>query len=160
MIALIKYFCEAIIMKKSISNMKKMAAASLAAAMLLSMTGCGSTGETAADTEAETTAEAAEAEEAVDAGEENAEGSSETYQIGVLQLVQHDALDEANAGFVEALDASGISYEIDQQNAAGDTPNCTTIAQKFVNDGKDLIFAIATPQLRPAPQRRRRSPSS
>lgn len=145
MIALIKYFCEAIIMKKSISNMKKMAVASLAAAMLLSMTGCGSTGETAADTEAETTAEAAEAEEAVDAGEENAEGSSETYQIGVLQLVQHDALDEANAGFVEALDASGISYEIDQQNAAGDTPNCTTIAQKFVNDGKDLIFAIATP---------------
>ena len=128
MIALIKYFCEAIIMKKSISNMKKMAVASLAAAMLLSMTGCGSTGETAADTEAETTAEAAEAEEAVDAGEENAEGSSETYQIGVLQLVQHDALDEANAGFVEALDAY-----------------CTTIAQKFVNDGKDLIFAIATP---------------
>lgn len=68
-----------------------------------------------------------------------------TYKIGVLQLTEHDALDAANKGFVEALDDSGISYTIDQQNAQNDQSACQTIAQKLVNDGDDLILAIATP---------------
>ncbi len=37
--------------------------------------------------------------------------------MGVLQLVEHAALDASNKGFVAALDDSDISYEIDQQNA-------------------------------------------
>ena len=61
------------------------------------------------------------------------------YKIGVLQLTEHDALDAANAGFVQALDDSGISYTIDQQNAQNDQSACQTIAQKLVNDGDDLI---------------------
>ncbi|RRF98139.1 MAG: ABC transporter substrate-binding protein [Coriobacteriaceae bacterium] len=67
------------------------------------------------------------------------------YKIGVLQLTEHDALDAANAGLVQALDDSGISYTIDQQNAQNDQSACQTIAQKLVNDGDDLILAIATP---------------
>ena len=132
--------------------MKKAAALSMAAVMAAAMAGCGSSStetETAETTEA-AAEDAADAEETAaeedTAGEaEEADGEEKTYRIGVLQYVQHDALDKCNEGFIEALDASGISYEVDQQNAAGDTPTCTTIAQKFVNDGDDLIFAIATP---------------
>ena len=65
---------------------------------------------------------------------------NQTYQIGVLQLTQHAALDAANEGFIAALDASGIKYEVDQQNASGEQTICGTIAEKFVNDGKDLIY--------------------
>ncbi len=71
--------------------------------------------------------------------------SGKTYKIGVLQLTEHNALDAANKGFVEALDDSGISYTIDQENAQNDQSACQTIAQKLVNDGCDLILAIATP---------------
>ena len=68
-----------------------------------------------------------------------------TYKIGVLQLVQHDALDASNKGFLAALDDSGIKYEADQQNASGDQSACQTIAESLVNNGNDLILAIATP---------------
>lgn len=71
--------------------------------------------------------------------------ANDTYQIGVLQLTQHAALDAANEGFIAALDASGIKYEVDQQNAAGEQTVCGTVAEKFVNDKKDLIYTIATP---------------
>lgn len=130
-------------MKKS---MKKVVAAVTAAVMAASLAACGSsdsasTSSSAAATEADSSA-AASSEAA---GESKAaDASGKTYKIGVLQLVQHSALDAANEGFVQALDESGISYEIDQQNAAGDAATCTTIAQKFVTDGDDLIFAIAT----------------
>lgn len=70
-------------------------------------------------------------------------------KIGVLQLVQHDALDANYQGFVDGLAKQGYvdgdNIVIDYQNASGDQSNCVTIAQKFVSDGVDLIFAIATP---------------
>ena len=50
--------------------------------------------------------------------------SGTTYKIGVLQLTEHTALDAANDGFVKALDDSGISYDIDQQNAQNDQSAC------------------------------------
>ena len=69
-----------------------------------------------------------------------------SYKIGVLQLVEHGALDEANRGFVDALKDAGIPEDaIEQQNAQNDQSACQTIASTFVNDGKDLIFAIGTP---------------
>ncbi len=84
---------------------------------------------------------------------ETSAGSAETagaagdtvYKIGVLQLTQHEALDESNRGFFAALDAAGISYTADQQNAAGELSSAATIADKLVNDQNDLIFTIATP---------------
>ncbi len=66
-------------------------------------------------------------------------------KIGVLQLTEHPALDASNKGFVDALDEAGITYNIDQQNAQNDQSACQTIAHKLVNDGNDLILAIATP---------------
>ncbi len=128
-------------------KMKKWAAASMAAMMAASMVGCGSgassTATTAAAEEAATTAVAEEGTEA--ASEAAKADDGKTYKIGVLQLVQHAALDKSNEGFVAALDDAGLSYEIDQQNASGEQSACQTIAEKFVNDGDDLIFAIATP---------------
>ena len=124
-------------------RMTKAAAVSMAAVMAVMMAGCGSS--TSNDTQAaDTSAEAAADTSAAGDTDTEAAADGTTYKIGLLQLVQHDALDKCNEGFIAALDASGISYEVDQQNAAGDTPTCTTIAQKFVNDGDDLIFAIAT----------------
>lgn len=71
--------------------------------------------------------------------------SGKTYKIGVLQLVEHSALDASNKGFVKAIEDSGLKVDIDQQNAQNDQSACQTIATKFVSDGDDLIFAIATP---------------
>ena len=67
---------------------------------------------------------------------QKAEGT--TYKIGVLQLVQHTALDAANDGFIAALDDAGIAYEVDQQNASGDQSACQTVASKFANEKKDF----------------------
>lgn len=123
----------------------------LAGAMALSMAGCSSekpAETTAAATEAATTAEettAAEKEETTAAETKEASSDEKTYKIGVLQLVQHAALDASNEGFFAALDDAGIKYEADQQNASGEQANCLTIAEKLVNDGNDLILAIATP---------------
>ena len=72
----------------------------------------------------------------------------EKIKIGVVQYMQHVALDQANAGFVAALEENGYGVDkvdIDQQNAQGDASNLSTIADKFVNDGVDLVLAIATP---------------
>ena len=79
------------------------------------------------------------------AGCNSSNGGDKVYKIGVLQLTEHDALDAANKGFVKALKKSGLKYKIDQQNAQNDQSACQTIATKLVNDGDDLILAIATP---------------
>lgn len=129
--------------------MKKGLAMLLTLAMTAAvMTGCGQTqeAETTASAEAETQeASATEAAETTAAETETTAADGETYKIGVIQLVEHAALDAANEGFVAALDEAGISYEIDQQNAQNDQSACQTIAEKLVNDGNDLILAIATP---------------
>lgn len=72
-------------------------------------------------------------------------GTEGSYKVGVFQYTQHGALDEANKGFVDALEASGLDCKIDQQNASGDSNATLTIAQKMVDDKNDLIFTIATP---------------
>lgn len=74
---------------------------------------------------------------------------NKVYKVGVVQLVEHAALDAAYQGFVEGLDELGYkvgeNLEIDYQNAQGEQANCQTIATKLVNDQSDLILAIATP---------------
>lgn len=72
--------------------------------------------------------------------------SKADVKIGVIQYTEHPALDKANEGFVKVLVKAGYQKKnIDFQNAQTDPSNCETIANKFVNDGKDLIYAIATP---------------
>jgi putative ABC transport system substrate-binding protein len=77
--------------------------------------------------------------------EPSGDNSDKTYKVGVLQLVQHEALDAATKGFQDALkEKLGDRVEITVQNAAGDSPTCSTIANQFVSDGVDLIMANAT----------------
>nr|WP_092072840.1 ABC transporter substrate-binding protein [Dendrosporobacter quercicolus]NSL48868.1 ABC transporter substrate-binding protein [Dendrosporobacter quercicolus DSM 1736] len=82
-------------------------------------------------------------------GGETKEAGGAVYRVGVLQMVQHGALDAANNGFVDGLASRGYkngeNITIDQQNAQGDQSNLKTISQRFVNNKVDLIYAIATP---------------
>lgn len=78
-----------------------------------------------------------------EAGSSDAKAAS--YKIGVLQLTEHPALDAANKGFVEAIEAADINAKINQQNAQNDQSACQTIASTLVNENCDLILAIATP---------------
>lgn len=64
-------------------------------------------------------------------------------RVGIIQLTQHPALDDARVGFEEEI--KDLDVEIIYQNAQGNIPNITTIAQKMVRDKVDLIFAISTP---------------
>ena len=78
-------------------------------------------------------------------------GSKAKYTVGVVQLVQHEALDAATEGFEAALkDALGEDVEVKIQNANGDTAQCTTISEQFVAENVDLIMANATPALQAA----------
>lgn len=74
------------------------------------------------------------------------------YTVGICQLVQHDALDAATEGFKEALETElgEGNVTFDEQNASGDSATCSTIVNKFVSDGVDLIMANATPALQSA----------
>lgn len=81
---------------------------------------------------------------------ENA-SKSETYNVGICQLVQHPALDAATQGFKEALtEKLGDKVKFDEQNASGDSATCSTIANQFVSSGVDLILANATAPLQAA----------
>ena len=80
-----------------------------------------------------------------------ATAEEETYEIGIIQLVQHPALDAATQGFKDALtEKLGDKVKFDEQNASGDVPACATIATTLVSNGVDLIMANATPALQAA----------
>ena len=81
------------------------------------------------------------------AGEKTTTEKSEekTYKVGVTQIVEHPSLDAAFNGFKKALEEKGLKVEYDVQIAQGDMNNNQTIANNFVADGVDLIFANSTP---------------
>ncbi|MGO3254015.1 ABC transporter substrate-binding protein, partial [Microbacterium gubbeenense] len=108
-------------------RLRRLAAASLAATALFAVSACSSSGEESA-------------------------GGDETMKIGVLQFVQHPALDAATEGFKEALDDAGVDVEYDDQNAQGEVPNTNTIATTFASDDLDLVFTVATPAAQAATQ--------
>ena len=81
---------------------------------------------------------------AQDDSQDNTDGSAK-YVVGICQLVQHDALDAATQGFIDALnEALPGEVEFQNKNASGDSANCSTIVNGFVSDGVDLIMANAT----------------
>jgi len=67
------------------------------------------------------------------------------FQIGIVQLAEHPALDEATRGFQEFLtEKLGDKVQFNVQNAQGEQTNCTTIVNQFVSSKVDLIMANAT----------------
>lgn len=75
--------------------------------------------------------------------------TSEKLSIGIIQYMDHVALDSAREGFVNALKENGYvegdNLTIDLQNAQGDQSNLSTISDRFVSNKVDLVLAIATP---------------
>lgn len=76
-------------------------------------------------------------------------GASDQLAIGISQIAEHPALDASRDGFIAGLASEGFNdgenIKIDIQNAQGDIANSQLIAQNFVTQGQDMIFAIGTP---------------
>lgn len=84
-------------------------------------------------------------------GSDDAASGDATYKVGIVQQMEHAALDAATQGFQDKLtELLGDDVVFDYQNAQGEQTNCTTIATKFVSDGCDLIMANATTALQSA----------
>lgn len=104
---------------------KKIVSILTATALVASLTGCGSNG-----------------------------SSSKKYTIGICQLMEHEALDAATKGFKDTLTKKlgKNNVEFDEQNAQGESTNCSTICNGFVTSNVDLILANATGALQAATQ--------
>ena len=107
--------------------MKKLIALLLTLAMAISMVACGGS---------------------EPAPSEGGDAASEPLKVGILQLIEHNALDSAREGFVQALADNGLTdgdtIVLDYQNAQGDPSNLSTMSQRFVNNNSDLVLTIAT----------------
>lgn len=82
-------------------------------------------------------------------GSDSSDGKDKKANVGIVQLVEHSALDAANKGFVDGLAAKGFkegqNITFDRQNAQADQSNLQNIAHRFVSNKVDLVCAIATP---------------
>ena len=114
---------------------KKLVTMLLCAALVIALlVGCG--GQTAAP---------------VDSGDENGNGQAEapSYTIGVINFMEHMALEAAFNGFVDALAdrgyVDGDNITIMYDNAQGDMSNLSTIADRLINRNVDMILSITTP---------------
>ena len=74
------------------------------------------------------------------------------YKIGIVQLVEHVALDAATEGFKQAIidELGEDAVEFNVQNGQNDPNTCSTIVNPFVSNKVDLIMANATPALQAA----------
>ena len=74
------------------------------------------------------------------------------YKVGIVQLVEHPALDAATEGFKQAIidELGADAVEFNYQNAQNDANTCSTIVNQFVSNKVDLIMANATPALQAA----------
>ncbi|MCO1604412.1 MULTISPECIES: ABC transporter substrate-binding protein [Desulfosporosinus] len=108
--------------------MKKILAFGLSLVLLLSLVGCG----------------------AAKSGTSPAEKEGpKQLKIGIVQIVEHPALDSARQGFLDTLKKNGYeegkNLTVDYQNAQGDQSILQSITQKFSSAKLDLVLAIATP---------------
>ena len=133
--------------------MKKALVLLLTAAMISGLVACGSPASTTQDAStSESSTESTTEGDSADSGEViNVEAEGTVYTVGICQLVQHEALDAATQGFMDALSEElGDQVTFDVQNAQGDSNTCSTIINSFVSSNTDLILANATPALQAA----------
>jgi len=127
---------------------KKLLAALLSLTLALSLAACGGNSGSSGDSGnsgGSSDTPPAESQEPASSGE------TQSYRIGICQLLPHPALDAATEGFQAALtEAFGENVSFDLQNASGDSTTCATIVNGFVSDNVDLILANATDALQAA----------
>jgi len=96
----------------------------------VALAGCGGTGEKAEQPPAD-------------------QQESKQVQLGIIQIVEHPALDASRQGFLDVMAENGYkdgeNLVVDYQSAQGDQSILQSIANKFAQDKKDLVLAIATP---------------
>ncbi|NLD52684.1 MAG: ABC transporter substrate-binding protein [Clostridiales bacterium] len=76
-------------------------------------------------------------------------GEGDKPLVGILQLVEHPALDDAYRGFKDGLEAQGYkdgeNIVLDHRNAQGNPDMLASIADHFISENVDLVLTIATP---------------
>ena len=81
----------------------------------------------------------------------SAVSAEKSYKIGICQLTQHEALEQATKGFQDYISEKlGDKVTFDVQNASGELANCVTVMNAFVSEDMDLILANSTPVLQAA----------
>lgn len=77
-------------------------------------------------------------------------GEKADFTVGICQLMEHESLDKATNGFIdalkEALEKEGKTVEFDTQ-VAGESNLCATVINTFTAKKVDMIMANATPAL-------------
>ena len=118
-------------------KLKKVLAAGMSAAMVLSLAACGGSSSDSGNSDSSTAAK-----------------SSEKYSSGICQMLEHPALDAATEGFQDAVNEKfgegTVSFDV--KNAQGEQSQCGTIINNFVSSDVDLILANATLPLQTASQ--------
>jgi putative ABC transport system substrate-binding protein len=118
----------------------RLAQSFLFAFTLLSVTACGQQSPTGSDNKNSTPAA----------------GENKQVKVGIVQIVEHPALDAARDGFIAQMAKNGFEKDkqvvYDVKSAQGNMDTAISIAQKFQGDKVDLILAIATPAAQAAAQ--------
>lgn len=111
-------------------RLHKLAALLLVVILALTLVACGGS-----TTQTEPATDASEADDG-------------TYTIGICQLVQHAAHDDATQGFMDALnEVLPNQVTFSNQVASNDIAACSGIVNQFISEEVDLILANATPAL-------------
>lgn len=76
---------------------------------------------------------------------EKSKTDHDKIKVGVVQFVEHPALDRAREGFIEGLKDEGFEVEEVFKNASGDISLTNQIPKSLESEKVDLIYAIATP---------------
>ena len=136
------------IMRKMMNGFGMMAkrgtAAAMAAAMALTMAGCGSSGAAESTVAGDASEGSAEAGDASKTADSEAKGD---IKVGVIQMIDNGAFADMRDGFSEELTEkyTGGKVDIVYKNAQGDAAALNTICQEMADSGVDLIATIATP---------------
>lgn len=75
-------------------------------------------------------------------------GSSDTgsvNKVAILQYMTHSSLDNCTQGVKNALDAAGISYDVQFGSSGSADADCQSYAAQMVAGDYDMIIAVATP---------------